>query len=37
MDVEERRASEDSTKFGVVMTCLAVVLAAGAIWFALTR
>ena len=33
----ERRATEDGAKFGVIMSCIAVVLAVGAIWFALTR
>ena len=33
----ERRASDDGARFGVIMSCIAVLLAAGAIWFALTR
>jgi hypothetical protein len=37
MDRQERRTSEEGAKFGVVMTCIAVLLAGGAIWFALTR
>jgi hypothetical protein len=33
----DRRASDDGARFGVVMSCIAVVLTVGAIWFALTR
>ena len=31
------RATEEGAKFGVIMSCIAVVLAAGAVWFALLR
>lgn len=37
MDGRERRVSEEGTKFGVIMTCIAVLLAGGAIWFVLAR
>jgi hypothetical protein len=37
MDGRERRVREDGARFGIVMTCIAVLLAAGAIWFALSR
>lgn len=37
MDRQERWAKEEGSKFGVIMTCVVVVLAAGAIWFALSR
>ena len=37
MDGREHRTREEGVKFGVVMTCIAVLLAGGAIWFALTR
>ena len=33
----ERKVSEDGAKFGMILTVLVVVLAAGAIWFALSR
>ena len=34
---QDRRTREEGAKFGVVMTCIVVLLAGGAIWFALTR
>jgi hypothetical protein len=37
MDGREHRTREEGVKFGVVMICIAVLLAGGAIWFALTR
>jgi hypothetical protein len=37
MEGRDRRRTEEGVKFGVVMTCIVVLLAGGAIWFALTR
>jgi hypothetical protein len=37
MERRDARTGEEGVTFGVVMTCIAVLLAGGAIWFALTR